>query len=327
MNLLLLLCITQLSWGRELFSWTSALKRGSGKKFQDKRLEEGNQLSTPNTKTNTNGRIGYGYTRGSQEFIEPQRVNNRAIENENEETATNRSEMSLATALELLKNNDVALSQSGFVQDQPFRRKFLRPELRQTENGRKVAPLNKQERTGYGYTRGSHEFTENKPSNKDLLRQAYSGRTVEPLPHDDEYSYYDEYGEVYQDYDNAGNYQDVGNYDQKNDFYGSIVASDRVTQGEDGPSQDNNNAEENTDNDDEDCGPECRNLLHELEHPKEDDKCPNPGMVIDIWGYCRYIFHEERRDWSWWENLRTYALANGNSWYNSYRPTAYEEGK
>ena len=93
---------------------------------------------------------------------------------------------------------------------------------------------------------------------------------------------------MYQDYDNAGNYQDVGNYDQKNDFYGSIVASDRVTQGEDGPSQDNNNAEENTDNDDEDCGPECRNLLHELEHPKEDDKCPNPGMVIDIWGYCRY---------------------------------------
>ena len=35
------------------------------------------------------------------------------------------------------------------------------------------------------------------------------------------------------------------------------------------------------------CGPECRNLMHESEHPKEDDRCPYEGMVIDIWGYCR----------------------------------------
>ena len=35
------------------------------------------------------------------------------------------------------------------------------------------------------------------------------------------------------------------------------------------------------------CGPECRNLLHESDHRKEDSKCPHEGMVIDIYGYCR----------------------------------------
>merc|ERR1712236_132571 len=63
-----------------------------------------------------------------------------------------------------------------------------------------------------------------------------------------------------------------------------------------------------------DCGPKCRNLLHELEHPKEHARCPDSRMVIDIWGYCRYIFHEERRDWAWWENMRTFVLVGGNSW-------------
>ena len=39
------------------------------------------------------------------------------------------------------------------------------------------------------------------------------------------------------------------------------------------------------------CGPECQNLLHELDHPKEDERCSGPGQVIDIWGYCRYTNH------------------------------------
>jgi len=73
------------------------------------------------------------------------------------------------------------------------------------------------------------------------------------------------------------------------------------------------------------CGPECQNLLHELDHPKEDERCSGPGQVIDIWGYCRDIFQEERRDWSWWRNLRIFVHSGGNSWYNTYRPTAYEE--
>lgn len=37
------------------------------------------------------------------------------------------------------------------------------------------------------------------------------------------------------------------------------------------------------------CGPECRNLLHESDHRKEDARCPHEGMVIDIYGYCRHL--------------------------------------
>ena len=46
------------------------------------------------------------------------------------------------------------------------------------------------------------------------------------------------------------------------------------------------------DNDDAgtECGPECRNRLHELDHPKEEERCA-AGQVLDIWGYCRYIIH------------------------------------
>ena len=25
----------------------------------------------------------------------------------------------------------------------------------------------------------------------------------------------------------------------------------------------------------------------QVDHPKEDERCPDPSMVIDIWGYCR----------------------------------------
>merc|ERR1719431_1628277 len=73
------------------------------------------------------------------------------------------------------------------------------------------------------------------------------------------------------------------------------------------------------------CGPECRNLMHESEHPKEDDRCPYEGMVIDIWGYCRYQFEEERRDWRWWETIRQYMHSMGNSWANSYSPTVHQQ--
>ena len=62
------------------------------------------------------------------------------------------------------------------------------------------------------------------------------------------------------------------------------------------------------------CGEECRNLVHQSDHRKEDSTCPYEGMVIDIWGYCRYIYHQERRDWAWWESLRNYIYSNGNSW-------------
>ena len=45
----------------------------------------------------------------------------------------------------------------------------------------------------------------------------------------------------------------------------------------------------NNDVTDDDCGPDCQNLLHELDHPKEDERCSGPGQVIDIWGYCRSV--------------------------------------
>ena len=45
---------------------------------------------------------------------------------------------------------------------------------------------------------------------------------------------------------------------------------------------------EKTEEEDKDgCGSECRNLLHELDHRKEDNICPYEGMVLDIYGYCR----------------------------------------
>ena len=37
------------------------------------------------------------------------------------------------------------------------------------------------------------------------------------------------------------------------------------------------------------CGSECRNLLHESDHRKEDARCPHEEMVIDIYGYCRHL--------------------------------------
>ena len=43
------------------------------------------------------------------------------------------------------------------------------------------------------------------------------------------------------------------------------------------------------DDGDEECGPECRNLLHEVGHPREEARCPGAGQVIDIWGYCRSV--------------------------------------
>jgi len=79
-----------------------------------------------------------------------------------------------------------------------------------------------------------------------------------------------------------------------------------------------------TDSQNSECGENCRNRLHHLDHPKEHDRC-QPGQVIDIWGYCRYIFQMERRDWSWWENIRHYVHSMGNSWYNSYQPTIHQQ--
>ena len=33
-----------------------------------------------------------------------------------------------------------------------------------------------------------------------------------------------------------------------------------------------------------------RNRAHQLDHPKEAERCPYEGMVIDVYGYCRFLF-------------------------------------
>ena len=40
---------------------------------------------------------------------------------------------------------------------------------------------------------------------------------------------------------------------------------------------------------------------------------PETGLVITE-SSLRYIHHQERRDWAWWESLRNYIYSNGNSW-------------
>ena len=49
--------------------------------------------------------------------------------------------------------------------------------------------------------------------------------------------------------------------------------------------------DDDDDGEEEECGPECRNLLHELGHPQEEVRCPGAGQVIDIWGYCRSVLY------------------------------------
>ena len=48
-----------------------------------------------------------------------------------------------------------------------------------------------------------------------------------------------------------------------------------------------NESDKDSNDDDDECGPDCRNLLHELGHPREQSRCSGSGQVIDIWGYCR----------------------------------------
>merc|ERR1712142_1359836 len=354
---------------REVFSWTRGLKRGGGGQRSSHRSDDQHQVEQDKSDRASRApvRTGYGYTRGSQEVANTQihrRVPSKSDRNvlENRRSPKKqRPKMSLASALDILKRNGEGLAQKN-------RNTIQNINLRQSQRGRKVAEIpgqsgqlpagsNAPGPSGYGYTRGSQEFLENRGSptrtvkkkttlSQGLqLRQGSTGRHVPPIP--TEYEYYDDYGEIYQDYGYDQDYPEVtGNTDEtsEEERYGANrderygAREEKVHRArenerydareEEVPNHEDDNGEEiaQDETDDGECGPECRNLLHELEHPKEDSRCPNAGMVIDIWGYCRYIFHEERRDWSWWENMRTFVLGGGNSWYNSYRPTAYEEG-
>merc|ERR1740122_573583 len=61
---------------------------------------------------------------------------------------------------------------------------------------------------------------------------------------------------------------------------------------------------------------EYGNKLVYLGYRKEDYFCPE-GYVLDIYGYCRAIFYEEKRDWRWWANIRNFILGGHNSGYQS----------
>jgi len=284
------------------------------------------------------------------------RRNRKVAETRGRPSQTVRPHLSLASALDILEKSGGELQRTGRARtDQRQNDEVSRPNLRQSSRGRKVAAIppvknenvqktqnpggsNAPGPTGYGYTRGSQEFLESRGSpsrtvrerpsgdQEVQLRQGARGRQVAPIPpvYD-----YEDYGEIYQDYGDEEEYPesqggDDETYGREEENYGRGESEDNIEeQANDEQSQGGETSQEETD--DGECGPECRNLLHELEHPKEHERCPNAGMVIDIWGYCRYIFHEERRDWAWWQNMRTFVMGQGNSWYNSYRPTAYEE--
>ena len=120
-----------------------------------------------------------------------------------------------------------------------------------------------------------------------FARQGARGRQVAPIPPVYEY---EDYGEIYQDYGEEEEYPESqgGDGETYRREEGRGESEDNIEeQANDEQSQGGKSSQEETD--DGECGPECRNLLHELEHPKEHERCPNAGMVIDIWGYCRYI--------------------------------------
>ena len=119
-----------------------------------------------------------------------------------------------------------------------------------------------------------------------FIRQGLQGRQVPTIP--PEYEYYDDYGEIYQDYGYQQNYPEItevsGREEERYKQGGNSVHEEETNE------IDNDSVESGKeDTDDGECGPECRNLLHELEHPKEHDRCPDTRMVIDIWGYCRLV--------------------------------------
>jgi len=60
------------------------------------------------------------------------------------------------------------------------------------------------------------------------------------------------------------------------------------------------------------CVKDCRNRAHEEGFPEEEEtaRCPK-GMILDVWGYCRWGHHNEVRDWQWWAAIRNYQMAHG----------------
>jgi len=133
-------------------------------------------------------------------------------------------------------------------------------------------------------------------------------RRKEEYEQEEEQSYgqegrYDQNGYGY-----GGNSQEVG--DRWNESRGSAVVRGR---GEEFVRRTEPKEEEEEEEEEGACGPECRNRAHELDLPKEAERCPYEGMVIDVYGYCRYPSHSTGRDWLWWATMRQYIASGGNS--------------
>jgi len=168
------------------------------------------------------------------------------------------------------------------------------------DEGDYAAPgqYNEEQQSGYGYTRDSNEYVRSSGSSGSRNTQArgdrqgnreYGGGSRES----EEIIVSAEYGEERRESEEMGGMVE-GSGDQGREEETKVVDKG-------GEEIDQTPEEEGAEGD---CGSDCRNLMHESEHPKEDARCPYEGMVIDVWGYCRYQFEMERRDWSWWETVR-----------------------
>ena len=127
---------------------------------------------------------------------------------------------------------------------------------------------NEEEPSGYGYTRDSNEYVQRRGGGS---RRA-QGR-----------------GDRRGSGESGGGRRGSGERRGNTEYGGGRRESgERRPEVEEGEEIDESGEEEVAEGD---CGPECRNLLHESEHPQEDARCPYEGMVIDVWGYCRYFVY------------------------------------
>ena len=64
----------------------------------------------------------------------------------------------------------------------------------------------------------------------------------------------------------------------------------------------------------------CKTSMDTAGELDESTKRSNPrGVSLEAQqpSVCREIFHEETRDWDWWENIRNYILSGYDSGYQS----------
>lgn len=153
----------------------------------------------------------------------------------------------------------------------------------------------------YSYSEGDADEVEGGwEKARELLEEEVPARYGEKGYGEHEYVYNGENEE--NGYGHGGNSQEVG--DRWNEGRGSAAG-----RGEEFVKK----TEEPVEEEEGACGPHCRNRAHQLDHPKEEERCPYEGMVVDVYGYCRYPSHNTGRDWLWYATMRQYIASGGNS--------------